>query len=76
MRLRFAVSGEAAKDEVKKPELNQSGPNRAEVSETQAKEPTVNTKGPAAETKPPESGTVEPVDATNNQAKIKAATGN
>jgi two-component system, NtrC family, nitrogen regulation sensor histidine kinase NtrY len=76
MRLRFAVSGQAAKDEANKPEQNQSGPNRAEVSETTAKEPTVDTKNPAAETKRPESGTVEPVDATNNQAKIKAATGN
>jgi two-component system, NtrC family, nitrogen regulation sensor histidine kinase NtrY len=58
MRLRFAVSGQAAKDEVSR------------------LEPTVDTKGPAAETKPPEAGTIEPVDATNNQAKIKAATGN
>jgi two-component system nitrogen regulation sensor histidine kinase NtrY len=76
MRLRFAVSGQAAKDDVNKPELDKSGPNRAEVSETKAKEPTVDTKDPAAETKAPESGTVEPVDTTNNQAKIKAATGN
>jgi two-component system, NtrC family, nitrogen regulation sensor histidine kinase NtrY len=76
MRLRFAVSGQAAKDEANKPEQNQSGPNRAEVSETTAKEPTVDTKNPTAETKRPESGTVEPVDATNNQAKIKAVTGN
>jgi two-component system nitrogen regulation sensor histidine kinase NtrY len=66
MRLRFAVSGEAAKPETNKAELN-----KAEV-----KEPTVDTKDPAAETKAPESGTVEPVDATNNETKIKAVTGN
>jgi len=60
MRLRFAVSGQAAKTEL----------NKAEV-----KEPTVDTKHPVAETKAPESGTVEPVDATNNETKIKAATG-
>jgi two-component system, NtrC family, nitrogen regulation sensor histidine kinase NtrY len=66
MRLRFAVSGEAAKAE-----LNKAEPNKAEV-----KEPTVDTKDPAAETKAPESGTVEPVDATNNETKIKAVTGN
>jgi two-component system, NtrC family, nitrogen regulation sensor histidine kinase NtrY len=76
MRLRFAVSGQAAKDEANKPELDKSGPNRAEVSETKTNEPTVDTKDPAGETKRAESGTVEPVDATNNQAKIKAATGN
>ena len=71
MRLRFAVSGEAAKPESNKAELNKAEPNKAEV-----KEPTVDTKDPAAETKAPESGTVEPVDATNNETKIKAVTGN
>jgi two-component system nitrogen regulation sensor histidine kinase NtrY len=30
---------------------------------------------PAAETKPPESGTIEPADTTNNETKIEAATG-
>src|SRR5712672_1339965 len=57
MRLRFAVSGEAAKPESNKTELNKAELNKAEV-----KEPTVDTKDPAAETKAPESGTVEPVD--------------
>jgi two-component system nitrogen regulation sensor histidine kinase NtrY len=76
MRLRFAVSGQAARDELNKPELSKSGPNIAAVTETKAKEPSVDTKQPAGETKAPESGTVEPVEATNNQAKIKAATGN
>lgn len=76
MRLRFAVSGQAAKDEASKPDVNNSGPNRAEASATTAKEPAVETKGPAAETKRPEAETIEPVDATNNQARIKAATGN
>jgi two-component system, NtrC family, nitrogen regulation sensor histidine kinase NtrY len=71
MRLRFAVSGEAAKPESNKTELNKVEPNKAEV-----KEPTVDTKDPAAETKAPESGTVEPVEATNNETKIKAVTGN
>ena len=55
MRLRFAVSGQAAKAEVKEP---------------------ATAKDPVAETKAPESGTVGPVDATNNETKIKAATGN
>jgi two-component system nitrogen regulation sensor histidine kinase NtrY len=66
MRLRFAVSGQAAKTDV----------NKAELNKADVKEPIVDTKDPAAETKAPESGTVEPVDATNNETKIKAATGN
>jgi two-component system nitrogen regulation sensor histidine kinase NtrY len=33
-------------------------------------------EAPAAETKQPESGTIEPVDTTNNETKIEAATGN
>src|SRR6202044_1839479 len=37
--------------------------------------PKVETKEPVPETKPPESGTVEPADATNNETKIEAATG-
>ena len=61
MRLRFAVSGQAAKTEL----------NKAEV-----KEPAADAKDPVAETKAPESGTVGPVEATNNETKIKAATGN
>src|ERR1700733_13777215 len=52
MRLRFAVSGQAAKDDVSKPEVNKpdldkSGPNGAEVSATTAKQPAVETKDPA-----------------------------
>jgi two-component system nitrogen regulation sensor histidine kinase NtrY len=76
MRLRFAVSGEAAKPESNKPESNKAELNKAEPNKAEVKEPTVDTKDPAAETKAPESGTVEPVDATNNETKIKAATGN
>jgi two-component system nitrogen regulation sensor histidine kinase NtrY len=38
--------------------------------------PKPETKEPAVQTKPPESGTVEPTDATNNEAKAVAATGN
>src|SRR6202012_468697 len=76
MRLRFAVSGQAAKDDLNKPDRANSGPNKAEVSATIAKEPAAEAKDPAAETKRLEAETIEPVDATNNQAKIKAATGN
>jgi two-component system nitrogen regulation sensor histidine kinase NtrY len=49
MRLRFAISGHAAKAEVKEP---------------------------VSETKQPASETAGPADATNNETKIKAATGN
>ena len=49
MRLRFAISGQAAKIEVKEP---------------------------AAEITQPASETAEPSDATNNEPKIEAATGN
>jgi two-component system nitrogen regulation sensor histidine kinase NtrY len=56
MRLRFAISGQAAKVEVK--------------------EQTTDTGEPGSETKQPEAGTIEPVGATNNETKIKAATGN
>jgi two-component system, NtrC family, nitrogen regulation sensor histidine kinase NtrY len=38
--------------------------------------PTVETKEPVPETKQPESETIEPAATTNNQVKIKAATGN
>jgi two-component system nitrogen regulation sensor histidine kinase NtrY len=38
--------------------------------------PTIETKGPVRETKQPASETTEPADATNNETKIKAATGN
>jgi two-component system nitrogen regulation sensor histidine kinase NtrY len=38
--------------------------------------PTIETKGPVRETKQPASETIEPADATNNETKIKAATGN
>src|SRR6202140_82171 len=37
--------------------------------------PTVETKEPVPETKQPESETAEPADVTNNETKIKAATG-
>jgi two-component system, NtrC family, nitrogen regulation sensor histidine kinase NtrY len=49
MRLRFAISGHAAKAEVKEP---------------------------VSDTKQPASETAGPADATNNETKIKAATGN
>jgi two-component system nitrogen regulation sensor histidine kinase NtrY len=38
--------------------------------------PTVEAKEPVHETKPPASKTIEPADATTNETKIKAATGN
>jgi two-component system nitrogen regulation sensor histidine kinase NtrY len=60
MRLRFAVSGQAAKEAAK-----------AEAKES----PNATTKEPAIETKAPESGTIEPVNTTNNETKIEAATG-
>jgi two-component system, NtrC family, nitrogen regulation sensor histidine kinase NtrY len=60
MRLRFAVSGQAAK----------------EAAKTEVKEPAdAPTKEPAIETKAPESGTIEPANTTNNETKIEAATG-
>jgi two-component system nitrogen regulation sensor histidine kinase NtrY len=63
MRLRFAVSGQAAKE----PAKNELKP--------EVKEPADVTKGPATETKAPESGTIEPAKTTNNETKIEAATG-
>jgi two-component system nitrogen regulation sensor histidine kinase NtrY len=60
MRLRFAVSGHAAK----------------EAAKAEAKEPAdATTKETAIATKAPESGTIEPVNTTNNETKIEAATG-
>jgi two-component system nitrogen regulation sensor histidine kinase NtrY len=59
MRLRFAVSGQAAKADVK----------------VEAKEPAAETKEPATETKAPGSGTVEPAHTTNSETKTEAATG-
>jgi two-component system nitrogen regulation sensor histidine kinase NtrY len=38
--------------------------------------PKAEAKEPASETKPPASETAGPADATNNETKIKAATGN
>jgi two-component system nitrogen regulation sensor histidine kinase NtrY len=38
--------------------------------------PKVDVKEPAPETKPPASGTAAPADATNNETRIEAATGN
>ncbi|MEO6841188.1 MAG: PAS domain-containing sensor histidine kinase [Bradyrhizobium sp.] len=63
MRLRFAVSGQAAKETAK-----------ADVN-AEAKEPDAEAKEPAVETKVPKSGTIEPTDTTNSETKIKAATG-
>jgi two-component system nitrogen regulation sensor histidine kinase NtrY len=63
MRLRFAVSGQAAKD------ASKDG-GKAEVKET-ASAPTA----PATATKAPESGTIEPAKTTNDETKIEAATG-
>ncbi len=60
MRLRFAVSGQAAK----------------EAAKAEVKEPAdATTKEPAIATKARESGTIEPVNTTNNETKIEAATG-
>jgi two-component system, NtrC family, nitrogen regulation sensor histidine kinase NtrY len=42
----------------------------------EAKEPEAEAKEPAPETKAAESETIEPIDATNNETKIEAATGN
>src|SRR6201996_3338196 len=63
MRLRFAVSGQAAKAEAKEKML---APAQA----------TTETKPPESAPRTAESGTVEPPPATNNVTIIKAATGN
>ncbi|MDE2332807.1 MAG: PAS domain-containing sensor histidine kinase [Bradyrhizobium sp.] len=69
MRLRFAASGHAAKPEVKE-QVADSAPPRAEMTETgEATSETLNTEVKASET-----GTVEPVDTTNNETKIETAT--
>jgi two-component system nitrogen regulation sensor histidine kinase NtrY len=86
MRLRFAVSGEAAKPEGKE-ERPAAAPAEA-ATETKtavvpASEATASEAGtkasvsetPASETKAEESKTVEPAETTNNETKIKAATG-
>src|SRR6185437_5361937 len=73
MRLRFAVSGEAAKPGVKE----QAGAT-APADETPAAgktEPAAETEASDSGTKAPESGTVEPAETTNNETKIEAATG-
>ncbi|WP_407164525.1 ATP-binding protein [Bradyrhizobium sp. ORS 111] len=59
MRLRFAVSGQAAKPDSKEP-----GPDVRAGS-----------GGPDAEKKPPGEATSPPAETTNNEPKIKAATG-
>jgi two-component system nitrogen regulation sensor histidine kinase NtrY len=63
MRLRFAVSGQAPKAEAKETEAKE-----AEAKEPGAKEQGEQKKTPESETKPP-------LDTTNNESKIKAATG-
>ena len=75
MRLRFAVSGEAAKPEVKEQAVGAAAPDeKTPAVDTTA--PAVETKASNSEAKTPESGTVEPADTTNNETKIEAASGN
>jgi two-component system, NtrC family, nitrogen regulation sensor histidine kinase NtrY len=74
MRLRFAVSGEAAKPEVKEQAVGAAAPDE-KAPPVDTTEPAVETNVSNSEAKPPESGTVEPADTTNNETKIKAATG-
>jgi two-component system, NtrC family, nitrogen regulation sensor histidine kinase NtrY len=74
MRLRFAVSGEAAKPGAKEQAAGAAAPVE-ETTTVETTEPAVETKAPDSETKTPESGTVEPADTTNNETKIEAATG-
>jgi two-component system nitrogen regulation sensor histidine kinase NtrY len=88
MRLRFAVSGQAAKPEVKEQIADAPAPAaETDSSETKASETaapataapetaTPTSEPPASETKARESGTVEPAETTNHQTKIEAATGN
>jgi two-component system nitrogen regulation sensor histidine kinase NtrY len=90
MRLRFAVSGQAAKPgDKEQPAANAPVPAgvtatpETAASAAPAPEATaaVETGAPAtersaSEAKAPEAGTVEPTDATNNETKIEAATGN
>jgi len=74
MRLRFAVSGEAAKPEVKEQAVGAAAPDE-KTPAVDTTEPAVETKASNSEAKTSESGTVEPADTTNNETKIKAATG-
>jgi len=74
MRLRFAVSGEAAKPEVKEQTAGAAAPAE-ETTKAETTEQAVEIEAPETETKTPESGTVEPAETTNNETKIKAATG-
>jgi two-component system nitrogen regulation sensor histidine kinase NtrY len=74
MRLRFAVSGEAAKPEVKEQAVGAAAPDE-KAPAVDTTEPAVETTASNSEAKDPESGTVEPADTTNNETKIKAATG-
>jgi two-component system nitrogen regulation sensor histidine kinase NtrY len=68
MRLRFAVSGQAPKAEAKETEAKETEAKEAEAKEPGAKEQGEQKKTPEPETKPP-------LDTTNNESKIKAATG-
>jgi two-component system, NtrC family, nitrogen regulation sensor histidine kinase NtrY len=82
MRLRFAVSGHAPKPDIKEP----ASEPKQETKDLEATKDPEKTKD-SEKTKDPEnakgvdgtkdlaSGTVEPTDATNNETKIKAATG-
>jgi two-component system, NtrC family, nitrogen regulation sensor histidine kinase NtrY len=74
MRLRFAISGEAAKPEVKEQPVGAAAPDE-KAPPVDTTEPAVETTASNSEAKDPESGTVEPADTTNNETKIKAATG-
>ncbi|MBR0871328.1 PAS domain-containing sensor histidine kinase [Bradyrhizobium tropiciagri] len=74
MRLRFAVSGQAAKSEgqAARPEEHAAKPeNNASAPEAKAA-----SAGQDAEKNPPGEPTGDPADTTNNEPKIKAATGN
>jgi two-component system nitrogen regulation sensor histidine kinase NtrY len=64
MRLRFAISGEAAKTAAKEPASEEKGQG-------------VETKAPESETIEPASATnIEPTATTNDETNIKATTGN
>ncbi|KJC35614.1 ATPase [Bradyrhizobium sp. LTSP885] len=65
MRLRFAVTGEAAKPGDNKPGDNKLGDNGLGPDATE----------PGAENNPPGEPTGDPAQATNNEPRIKAATG-
>ena len=74
MRLRFAISGQAAKPEVKEQAAGVETPAE-ETTKAETTEPAVETAATDSPTKTPESGTVEPAETTNNETKIEAATG-